>query len=1267
MAWTTNQQLAIDAEGADILVAAGAGSGKTAVLVERIAREVLVRTDPYNVDDLLVLTFTKAAAEEMRSRLYKRMDKKLEETVGEKAIERIYEQQVRLRRANIGTMDSFCQKLLTENVKESGIDDSWSVCDTARSDLLKDEAANRACERYSQAHPEDYKHLMDVYGKIFSDNGIIDAVILIVNGALNAVYPVSWIDRCERDFTSFGSGSNCDFAETPWGKWLLDFLRLKLEALLGEFKKLRKIAEPIEPYYITAGKDIELLASVAAAFKNGTVKWNDAYDICSNISFSTLNKFKGNKEDPELAALAESYKSKRTSLKGAVARISDSFFSKDRNTPLNDQARTVSDVRALCEMARDAYGEFQNIKAVERLYDYADMERKALEILTGADGGPSELALSYRRKFSEVYVDEYQDNNELQEKILDAICGTPGDRGPEAPFRFMVGDVKQSIYGFRGSCPELFMKRYREYTVINALSDIPAAIGAGSPGIKILLGENFRSRREIIDSVNAVFDTIMNEETAGMPYGEAEHLIYGAKDSYDATSGDPADRRNSPYRTEMVVIDSQGLSEPAKTILEAYEIAERIKQIVAGEFKLVEKDVGPRPVRFSDITILIRDVKKAGSIFADTLRSRGVPVKDTESRYGLFKYPEVRVLTAFLRILDNPLDDIPLLTVLVNIYGFEGELLTRIARLDPGKTRLDPKTVYLYDKLRCFAERGQTGPNAACRGDAELTAAFLARLETLRSLTGRRPVAETIWECMNENGFADAVDRQNDLGVGYGNLMRVLKLASGFDGGGRGGYCDFIRLLDMYESGDSKSISAEPPEGSNDDAVSISTIHKSKGLDYQIVFIAQTYKHSDQKSRDNGGLLLHKELGLGPERLDTENRRRVATAMKKTIKFRIPADNHAEEQRVLYVAMTRAHEKMILTGVVDKYQKFIDQCAYALDPDTGLPSDYNVINTDDYLTHVCTAALGKHGESIALRQGQFTAELVEQLKKHAAEAADNKKAGNFETFRFSLPPMPRWDPSRVTAADEGSVRVPPVKISVSELKRLSNAALAGAEEDAGTTELTLERLTSRKRPELKPLDGGQTSVRDAKQAAMAGTLLHCCLEHIDFVRAAGAGAEGIDAAGRYAEELIADLTARRFFTAEDAKLISRPILTAFICSEFAQELARADYLKREVPFTFSCDSGVLLNDPAFAGRQTAVQGVIDCVYREGGRLILADYKSDRVKDHDYRAHSKQYLIQLSIYAEACRRRFGALPDKIVLYYLRDGKTYEISAAELKRL
>ncbi|MBR7061584.1 MAG: UvrD-helicase domain-containing protein [Clostridia bacterium] len=1301
MEWTTNQQLAIDAEGADILVAAGAGSGKTAVLVRRIIREVMERPEPYNVDDLLVLTYTKAAAEEMRSRLYQRMDDVLEQAKDEATVKRVYDQQVRLRRASIGTIDSFCKNLISENVRESGIDESWSVCDKAQQTVLLEEAAARACEKFSASDPDRYKNLMDVYGTIFRDAGVAEAVTGIVKGALTAVYPEEWIDKCEAEYTSFGADESDDFAETPCGKWLLGFLRLKLLALLSEFRQLRAMAEPIAPYAESLDKDVSMLTAVTAAFNADKLSWADAFSKCCSIAFEKLKKYTDKKNaGPEAVAISEQVKDRRNLLKEEVKGIKTKFFSEDPASPRRDRDETVGGVRALCEMAREAYAQFRSIKAEQRLYDYGDMERKALEILTDATVAhrPSELALSYRKRFAEVYVDEYQDTNELQERILDAICGTPGDRGPEAPFRFMVGDVKQSIYGFRGGCPDLFMQKYMSYPTVRSLPDIQAAIDARSPGVRILLGENFRSRREIIDSVNAVFDSVMNEETAGMPYGEPEHLIYGAQKAYDASSGDPAKPRESRYRTEVVVVESRGLTADDQTVLEAHEIGGRIMRMVNEGFPIVGKDGALRPVNYSDFTILIRDIKKAGSVFADHLRGMGVPVRDTESRYGLFKYPEVRVLTSFLKILDNPLDDIPLFAVLTNIYGLEADMLTRISRTEvPGGRRTgeaacvdgsdggDDKdeergdggdedgqrhsfsdAPYLYDRLRYFSENFIDDEDASLREYAELTAAFLERLNVLRTLTGRRPAAETVWECMNENGFADALHAAEGGSVGYGNLMRLMKLASGFDKSGRGGYCDFVRLINMYEADGSNDIGAESPEGNVSDAVSISTIHKSKGLDYQIVFIAQTHKGSDKKE-EKSKLLTHKKLGLGPMRLDMKERRRVSTAMRATIKLRAKAESHAEELRVLYVAMTRAHEKMVITGVVNDRRKFVDECAFALDPDTELPTNYNVIKTDNYLKHVCLAALGKHRENIAILKDEYIEDLRNELLARKSGAAGDKQYDDTLPFRFCLPRVPRWDPDAVSGTGAAPARTPPVKISVSEVKRLSNAALAGAEEDAGTTAPALEQLTARQRPELKPLDGEQASAKDAKQAATAGTLLHCCLEHIDFAEAAAAGAESVAAAGAYAEKLIAGLTARGFIPEEDAKLISRPMLTAFIRSDFAKELSRADYLKREIPFTFNCDAGKLLNDPDYAGQQTAVQGVIDCVYRAGGKLVLADYKSDHVRGGDHRAHSERYLTQLSIYAEACRRRFGALPDRIVLYYLRDGEACEIPAAELKRL
>ncbi len=1372
MEWTREQTRAIETKGTDILVAAGAGSGKTTVLVERIMRSVFRAQDPVDVDSLLVVTFTRAAAAEMRAKLSLSMDKMMGNVDEPRLVARIYDQQVRLQRSWITTIDSFCKRVLTENLKESGIDSSYTVCDDAlRSELLS-KAVEDAAEKLSVEKPEDYSALIDSYGNYKSDEELLECVKKTIEQSLSFPDPCGWIRRAERSFSE--PFENGDFLKTAWGRWLLYIIRLKFDSLLGEFQKLRDQCDvyDLNNYALTLDDDIGRLKGLIAQIGSDNITWTGAYDACAALSFSKLASEKKADLSEASFAAADRIQKKRAAIKKALTvGTLNRLFVGSAGTPEEDRVSAAGGIKTFTELFLTAFDLFAAAKAERHVYDYGDMEHKCLELFVkktvdGAEEAPdlnddrympepSDLALSYRRKFTEIYVDEYQDTNMLQEYILKLISGNGSHKSQEpcasGPHLFMVGDMKQSIYSFRNACPELFMEKYGNYYD----EERDAGKAPSTAGALIRLNANFRSRREVVDSVNMIFSKIMNNDTCGMPYGTDEYLNFGASDYPDVSA-------EADSRTEIVVIDPGKRGQGAdKTTLEGYEILCRIKEMISDGFPVYDKELkAARPVEYRDICILMRSLRPNGGKLANVLRSGGVPVSDVDDRAGLFLHPEMRVILSFLRIIDNPLNDIPLVSVLKNVYGFNGDDLLRI------KFAVRERGVPFYRRMQQFAISGSaisgaSDPNSAAVNSADpalagslaLTRAFLERLEHFRKESLRRPPVETVWECIGENGFLEGVRALPDGGVAFSNVMRFIKIASEFEDSGGGSFCEFIRFLDLLE--ENGKISSAAPSGAGRNSVSICTIHQSKGLEYPVVILAEAGRKRNKNDENRQRMLTHKELGFGPCCFDARTRTVYHSIMREAVRLRIERDARAEELRILYVAMTRAKEKLIITGIGAEFEKFKDECASKLDPSGKKPADYYTLGADDFLTLLGMAALcidRELGPSCALVPGTYAQELLGSLSDDKNDggsvgfgasggfSGSGASGGNEDGFgsdnddfnaepddegnelfrlvlRFGLPQIGRWSGSSGAEKADGGARFCPSKVSVSEIKRLSDTSESEAEEDSAVSQtawLYRENVVLRM---LDPDDGFSGAGNDTASvkasgnasgkasgkvsgkvsgkasgvsavkggAARTGTLLHCCLEHVDFEKIRNIGGER-EKAEDYALSLVRELEERRFFAHEDAETIPVRTLASFICSDFALRMAEASSILREIPFALDYPSDELLGEPSFAGNTTTVQGIIDCVCLYGdGSVALIDYKSDTVNERapvyvpvgadvetgssgsrDFSLHSERYAVQLSIYSDVIKRMFGKYPETIKLYYLKYGKEFEIPAEMMNR-
>ncbi|MBP3392630.1 MAG: UvrD-helicase domain-containing protein, partial [Clostridia bacterium] len=794
-----------------------------------------------------------------------------------------------------------------------------------------------------------------------------------------------------------------------------------------------------------------------------------------------------------------------------------------------------------------------------------------------AEDAPSDVAKRYQAQYKEIFVDEYQDTNQIQESILKLVSGAWNG----TPNIFMVGDVKQSVYGFRQACPDLFLEKYTHYRdVFEGQGD--------TNGKRICLYMNFRSRSAVLDTVNQIFRGIMHENTCGMEYTPAEYLNYGA-DYYDRVQLSETDPRPNP-RTEIVLINHKDFAD--KRMPELHEVARRIETLIEEGYPVYDRQTnGLRPIRYSDICILLRSVKHTGKDFQDYFVSRNIPTLCPEEE-DFFARPEVQVMLSFLKVLDNPSQDIPLLAVLRNVYGVTDSEFARIKLEVPGKD------LSFWDRVQAYGQK-----------NGGLLDRCVQRIHALRAESRDSTMGRLVWKCMHENNFFDALLAMPNGVVARQNLLLFMNRAVGYDTNINKGLYTFVNRMETL----AKSTKNVPASGSVEDglnAVRIMTIHGSKGLEFPVVFLCNT--GSGRNKRDEGNkMLLHRSLGFGPTCYDRNKKLLFSSIMRLAVRQQKALDAKAEELRVLYVALTRAKEKLIITGSISKEANvYVEEKKQCCDLAKGMPMDYYVLHSDSFLSLMVMALCTHFSDSYKIQPAQFTEEL------------DAFNSANVETSEvtFELPFVAPYQ--GLSGETETARTIAPAKVSVSQLGELE-------------------------RPSFYPETPARRSTEqdDTEGGARVGTLVHSALQRVDYARLS----QNRDDMECYGEELLQTMVEDGFMTEAERALVPEQILVDYFTSDFALRLRHADWILREVPFTFLRPWKELSGEDLPG--ETAVQGVMDCVAQIEDKLVLIDFKSDRVSE-DFEAYSKRYHTQISVYNEACLRAFGKAPDEVYLYYLR---------------
>jgi len=1342
--WTDEQWEAITVTGRDLLVAAAAGSGKTAVLVERIIRRISDEKDPVDVDRLLVATFTKAAAAEMRERIREALEKEL---LKRPDSDHLRKQLALMNRAQITTLHSFCLEVIRRYYERIGLDPGFRMADETEAQLIRLDVLEELLEeKYARSDEGSaFWRLADAFSGERSDSELYALVLRLYDQSRSHPWPEYWLRNTAEAFREEAAA-----VREGRGRWLDSLtadVRLELEGLqrlLDEAARIARKPGGPQPYLANLEEDRALVDEMLQAAETG---WNEMHVRFRNVRFGRLKACRGDGFDK---GLQEQVKELRGEVKDRLTAIGEELFTRtpeEYARELEDLAPLMGELVSLAEEFAERYAEAKSGKG---LLDFADLEHYCLRILRDPASTPQRLvpsrpALDYRSQFAEILLDEYQDTNRVQETIVALISrGEPGNR-------FMVGDVKQSIYRFRLAEPGLFLAKYRAYA---SASEGRKADPGGAKGRRIDLARNFRSRREVVDGVNFVFRQIMNGKVGEIAYDADAELIRGAEypepgctDDYavelkllerqpeaqeeSGTDGEPSafaeeDESARPDGAEAFSPESREARERQEletAQLEARLIALEIRRMTGADgesppFAVFDKRIpGMRPVEFRDIVILLRATREWAPVLIEELKQAGIPAY-AELGTGYFDAVEIETVMALLNLIDNPYQDIPLAAVLRSpLVGLSAEDLAQI--------RIRGRRMPFFDAvLKCAGmapslpkdpECDSPPPEREAHADWQepdpalrsVLADFLARLETWRREARQGALADLIWKIYTETGYYDFVGGMPGGLQRQANLRALYDRARQYEATSFRGLFRFLRFIErMRDSGG--DLGTARALGEQEDVVRIMTIHKSKGLEFPVVFMAGLGKGFNRTDL-NGRFLLHRELGFGPKVIDPSLRVSYPSLPALAIRRRMRMELLAEEMRVLYVALTRAREKLVLVGTVHSAAKAAARWdRLGRGPEWPLPDD-GLAGASCYLDWLGPAVL-RHRSAQPLREAAgLPAEADPCLaaqdpsrwkvelwpgRQFAGQSAPSEARrppdGDRLEALIRLAPV-EAEPS-AWAGEIGRVlgwkdphsrlSVLPAKTTVTEIKRLAEErALIAAEElppaslwesagaGAGLREAAAgrasdfpsgprfgsgegrQRATAASGPARVPalLKRPRFMEKRALTPAERGVVYHALMQHLPLDRA--------EMTGEIVRQTALEMRDRELLTDEQVSVIDPGVILSFFSHEAGRRLLRADRVYRELPFSFGLPAAEVYGEEEAGpeGEIVLIQGVIDCLFFEGEQPVLLDYKTDAVYGNRMDDLVRRYRIQMELYARAVEQIWKRPVAGKYLYFFDAGR------------
>lgn len=1142
--WTEAQQAAIDIKKGSILVSAAAGSGKTAVLVERIIKKITDSKNPIDVDSLLVMTFTRAAAASMKEKIYNALLKEMEKYENNtKEFKRLKEQSILLSSAKIMTTDSFCLSIIKENIDKIDIDPAFNVADESEISLLRADTMEELLESEYEAANEDFMDLTDAFANTKGDRSIYEFVERLYRFAISKPWPIEWLDSLVE-------------GESKWQDYIYSEIIKSIDSILADIEEIISICNEEEGPANYLDTVLEEQSAIGKIKKSA-----DIFELSKNLNNISFGRLKAVRNvDEELKNKA---KALRDNYKDTISKLAQEYLF-DKERLLEEEGKEKSKVRAIVDLTKKYIALFNEKKREKNLVDFSDIEHLALGILLDEEKKPTEVALSYKREFSEIYIDEYQDSNYLQEAIVMAI---------EKNNIFMVGDVKQSIYGFRQASPELFMDKYKRF------SHFENTNLEGEDAKKVILSKNFRSRNNVLKSANIIFKKVMKEDTGGIEYDDDAALYPGA----DFEEG-------NEYISEIMLTETGGIEDDTSSIeLEARAIAQRIK-----ELKSELRVDGGRKLRYSDIVILVRT--NIGEGIAKVLNDENIPAY-AENNKGYFKTFEVRKILAVLAAIDNPYSDVDLCAFLnSSLVGITDlEMATIVSDYRKAQNIEKSEKIRMMDAILYENESGDISEET--RKKIQNAIKFLNKY---RKKSAYMNIAALLQDIYNETDFLNLISAMPGGQVRRANLMLLINKAGTFSNSGYSGLYNFIRYISRLKDFDNDfgeaSILSE-----NDDIVRIMTIHKSKGLEFPVCFLACANKLFNKMDLKQG-MVIDSEFGLGVQYVDSKKNIKDSSIKQNVIKHKLNADLMGEELRVLYVALTRAMEKMIISGSCKDVDK-------ALEKNKDNPNFLDIRSCNSYLDMILLSFdnvhfdIRKYDYTMLLKEEKETQKEVGDLHK-VFESIDIKEHNILKNrLDYVYPYLENIDLK--------------TKFSVSEIKKLSQS----------------EEF------EIKDVKRAKSNSSDASER---GNAYHKLLQKMHY--------ENI---GKFSD--IKDFIREEISLLKNKKyreLIDIDDIVKFLNTNLGGEFVKQyQNLKRENQFIMGLsakEAGMGSSDETIL-----IQGVIDAYIENENGIILVDYKTDNVNNEDVLIN--RYSSQLMLYKKSLEMSTGKTVQTVYIYSFALGK------------
>ena len=1242
------------------------GSGKTAVLVERIINKII--NEDIDIDRLLVVTFTNAAASEMRERVLNAIYKKLDDDIENQNLQR---QVTLLNKASICTIDSFCLEVVRNNFYElENISPNFRIADTTEIELLKQETIEEIFETKYEEQNKDFEKLINTYTSYRDDTPLKELVLKIYTYIQSSPFPEEWLKE-KIEMFNLKDNLDEDFSNTKWGSILLQELK---EEIIDDIVTLEKVNETLtfdpelEKFEQVLRTDLDMLENL----KNHLNNWDDAYKINQNFKFVDWPRKKVDSDIKEQA------KSIRDDIKNKLNKKRNKILvtnSKEANQDIFDMYEILLKLQDLILKFGD---EFSKKKREKNIVDFNDIEHFALNILLKRDENgniePTQVAKTYQEKFLEIAIDEYQDSNLVQEYILGAISKQNNI--------FMVGDVKQSIYKFRQAMPELFLSKYKEYKLKEDKNE--------DEHLKIQLFKNFRSRKNILDFTNIIFQNIMSEDLGDIYYNEQEYLNLGA--NYEEIDQD--------LKTEINIIDLKEEVEEEDNIsedeqeekqeekiedieLEARFVANRIKKLIDEKYQVFDRKKNTyRDITYKDIVILLRSTKTTAPIYEQELLNLEIPVFSDASQEYLDSI-EIQTIICLLKIIDNPIQDIPLVTVLRSNIG-------KFTDNDLVKIRLTDK----YDNFYTCLQKSKVNVEKDLKDKIEK---FLNNLETWKKEQEYLALDELIWKIYSDTGYYNYVGLMPNGELRQANLRMLFERAKKYETASFKGLYNFIKFIEKLKlsSGD---MSSAKVIGENDDVVRIMGIHKSKGLEFPVVFLAGTGRQFNLMDL-NDDILMHQDLGIGVKYIDYEKQVQYDTLTKASIRNKILTETLSEEMRVLYVALTRAKEKLIITGLVKDANKEFDNFEKQVERYNKNNEKINYIllkkckryiywillvykYEEESIKNITT--LNTYNKKELLKSFKTIEndkiDVVKELEKHEKDNNQMNKIKDILNYQYkyllstimptktSVTKIKEMENGNFSIFDDisiidGDFENDDILVSLRN-EKIQESSDNNKEEQNNTEKLQNIDNLRENRKEIQNFNNSKKEenfkqpkfLNDNKEEKISsdkkGTIIHLCMQNLDV---------NIDYDLDKVNELIKDLLNRIIITKLEAESINPYKILEFTKTDIWKDLKQAKEIYREKPFYINIPiKDILKNDTldlnSIKDENILVQGIIDLYYiSKDDELVLLDYKTDYVEKGKENLLLDKYNKQLEIYKDALESALDRKVDKTFIYSVYLGR------------